>query len=600
MNRLDSVAALALSPNGTLLYSVASDARSVCALARDPALGSLTLTQCLVDPALAGARDLKVTADGNRLLVAATDAHSLVWIDLAGWPLPPLGALGSVSGLVGAGALALSPDEQDVYVASVAGQRVSHLRRSGPAYTLVDDYLVSMGGKTDVWVPPDGSAVFASNLHQHAVHRLTRDPLDGTLSDVSTFPLSTAGAGIQSPLGLTGSADGRTLYATSLSGHVTALWVDRGPVVDAIHSIGPGQPFRAAGVVAWSPTGDLYALTGGGGLLRLGRDPRSGAVRLLDQTSIQPEYRTFLVVTAKRIHLLGRQGAAARYGLDLAFQGSDVLPLSRVNDVVLSPDGTQLLAVSDADEALVALAIQPVNGSLYEIDRLDASDGLHDLLSEGYGIAISPDGARVYVASSRPRVAPPGVGGQVGVFDRALPGGELSFRGSHPTGREGSAHQVPQIAVSPDGRHVYATGIHGEDLYAWEETGTTLVGPVSTLLDGVDGVSGLVAVHDLAVSSDGRQVMTAAVRTTSTPGSVTLFHRDPVTGALSLRRSLQQLPGLDSPNGLLSAPAGHHLYVADAGTFQTPRGGIFVLDASALFLEGFETGDSSAWSASTP
>ena len=139
------------------------------------------------------------------------------------------------------------------------------------------------------------------------------------------------------------------------------------------------------------------------------------------------------------------------------------------------------------------------------------------------------------------------------------------------------------LAISPDGRSVYAAGVNGVTSFARDGTTGNLVqtgcnGPVNGCAPVAAGVS---SVFDLAVTPDGGEVIAGAHGSES----VISFHRDPATGALATRAGTRgcltrtgnaglclTLPLLDDDHHVRLAmdPTGLRFYVASrAGMLAT-------------------------------
>ena len=137
-------------------------------------------------------------------------------------------------------------------------------------------------------------------------------------------------------------------------------------------------------------------------------------------------------------------------------------------------------------------------------------------------MAVSPDGAQVYVAFDSP--------GGVAIFRRAPDGTLIQTTGpraaaSAPTapaaGPAGAARTATTalgstytLAISPDGRSVYAAGVNGVTASRRDGATGSLVqtgcnGPVAGCTPVAAGVS---SVFDLAVTPDGGEVVAARAR----------------------------------------------------------------------------------------
>jgi 6-phosphogluconolactonase (cycloisomerase 2 family) len=181
-------------------------------------------------------------------------------------------------------------------------------------------------------------------------------------------------------------------------------------------------------------------------------------------------------------------------------------------------------------------------------------------------------------------VALPGVGGPAGAAGALMQVGCIQDMSGGPvegcTGSRG-LRSTAFLAISPDGRHVYATSRDADAIAVFARDPTTgalaqLPGDAGCLSDpgsGHDPACGtagpLDRAYGVAVSPDGRQVYVAA----RDADAVTTFARDGVTGALSFvscvadpgspaASGCDRAPGLNGPVFIAIAPDGGSLLVA--------------------------------------
>lgn len=248
---------------------------------------------------------------------------------------------------------------------------------------------------------------------------------------------------------------------------------------------------------------------------------------------------------------------------------ADGKALDGASAIALSPDGRNLYATSALSDAVAIFArdtktgvvtqLPGQDGCVSETGNLGVCDDGKAVTAPG-GIAVSPDGKHVYVASTI---------GAVAVFARDKKTGALtqlratdacvSFDGTAglcAVGRftlEGAAG----VTVSPDGKSVYVMGTAGVTVFARDsQTG------VLTELPGQDGCYihytgddrcragvGLFGANAMVISADGTNAYVGAFR----EHAVASFARDKTTGALT------QLSGLDacvSDDGMASGTPG--------------------------------------------
>jgi DNA-binding beta-propeller fold protein YncE len=194
--------------------------------------------------------------------------------------------------------------------------------------------------------------------------------------------------------------------------------------------------------------------------------------------------------------------------------------------------------------------------------------------TENNGLAISPDGKNGYFLI--PFFDPEGDRGAVWVFDRNPSTGSMAQKeGTAGCVAEGKRKGCAQarglrfgdgIAISPDGRNVYASTDDSIVIFDRDPTTGDLTQPAgaagcitSDLKENPTCVPGGSLGGDIAVSPDGLNVYVAG-------RSVTVFDRDPTTGALAQK---PEPVGVKADVGdLVVSPDGKNVYV---GTFE-PEG----------------------------
>jgi CSLREA domain-containing protein len=192
-------------------------------------------------------------------------------------------------------------------------------------------------------------------------------------------------------------------------------------------------------------------------------------------------------------------------------------------------------------------------------------------VSGPYGLAISPDGKHVYVADEGDsRVAAYAVGNNnilahIASYDSASLAATNAFTAPY------------QVAVSADGKNVYATGLTADSIATFSrDSDTGALTWIDTVRNGAgygciplpcDGtVAGLDGAYGIALSPDGKFIYVSSI----TEDSVVVFQRSTTTGAPSSNTFLggayfvQRFthPNLNSAYGLVMSPDGANVYVA--------------------------------------
>lgn len=192
--------------------------------------------------------------------------------------------------------------------------------------------------------------------------------------------------------------------------------------------------------------------------------------------------------------------------------------LGGVRQLLVSADGRNVYAAGSDVNGVAIFARDPGSGELTFIEAEisgvdDASDSGGEVvaMSRPSGLAESPNGEQIYVASR--------FGDAVQVFERDVNVGRAEF-----------------------GRLNYVTAYQ----------------------NGLGGITGLDGAYDVAVSPDGEHVYVSA----EAGNNVTLFDRS-ANGELSLRRVIAQqfpeVPGLGGAQGLSVSPDGLEVFVTGFG-----------------------------------
>ena len=341
---------------------------------------------------------------------------------------------------------------------------------------------------------PNGSAIVAPSVFDHSAI-LHRDPATGALSQSPTEAGCVGPAGnsvscrpapnLEQSIDAAFSPDGRHVYIVGVNGIASFDFVPDAQVgglvplagVTACHSNdGTAQPGNEAGrctdgralsnlaAVAVSPDGAfVYAATDpagtdSDGLVILSRDPATGAL----SQSAGPRG----CVTGART-ATGDEAPASGCGGELR-------GVSNPTDVAVAPDGTVFLSGSQGVGVLRRdaqnLLHQPVtpDACVASIGQAGCAEGR--ALGEPFSLAVSPDGASLYVASSAtPEVAHLRIsnGGIVQPGDTTGCAADAGNPSDGPAGSCAPARSLGGVisgaGVSPDGRTVAVSGSASDD-----------------------------------------------------------------------------------------------------------------------------------------
>jgi DNA-binding beta-propeller fold protein YncE len=308
----------------------------------------------------------------------------------------------------------------------------------------------SLVGATGIAVSPDGRNVYATSYGGDTVTTFGRAAggrlrFQGCLADGGSGGCATApGEALRGPAGIVVSpSGGDVLVASGLSESVSRLSRDAGGAL----SFGSCLSDRgASGCAALTGPGILAGATG----IALGPGGTDVYVSSVDAGTV-----THLVRTADGGLRLGDCVSGGGVEGCRRLRGNSV---GGVDALALSPNGRELYAASFSSNALVRFRIGAsgalaFRGCIADGGANNCAKLPHGSLSGAAGVAVSPNGRDVYVAS------------QVGTVVRLKPRGKRGFefagciaqRASPgcPAARRPVLAQATGVAVSPNGRDVY-------------------------------------------------------------------------------------------------------------------------------------------------
>jgi DNA-binding beta-propeller fold protein YncE len=394
----------------------------------------------------------------------------------------PVRALRGPGPFLGSGAVAISPDGKNVYVASsrshaiaVFSRRASSgklTQRSGTAGCIASKGAtgcakgLGLQRPNSVAVSADGRNVYATSLTSDAVATFRRRPSTGALtqahdgsgciSSAATSGCAT-GRGLDGPDVVTVSPDGNNVYVGSFVGNAVAVFA-RNPSTGALT-----QPAGATGCIVNTPTDGCatgLALAAPEGMA-ISADGNSVYVAAASSSA--------LAVFARNPSTGALTQATDGTGciVDTALGGCTTgTQLSGANAVAVSPDDGNVYVTSLLSNSVTTFTRTPTTGQLAQqtgtsacvIYVLAVGCSLGRALSAPEGLGVSSDGASVYTAAFG--------SGAVGVFNRNAASGALIQKRRRagclvtratPDCAHGRALLgASSVAASPDGRNLYS------------------------------------------------------------------------------------------------------------------------------------------------
>ncbi len=397
----------------------------------------------------------------------------------------PSGGCGTARALKGAGvgfgsrAIAVSPDGRNVYVAASKSNAIAIFRRNaktgeltqpkGPAGCIASQgpsscaAAVGLEGPNSVAVSPDGRNVYVASRGASSLTVFSRNPKGGGLTQLPAgfgcisglpVPVCSSGRALIDPDVVVVSPDGLNVYVGSFAGNAVVTF-NRDPasgalaqpsgttgcIAEAVSGCAVGIGLGAVEGLAVTSTGVYTGSAASNAVAVLARDPATGALAQATDGS------GCLVSTPLA-------GCAGGY----EFKGA--------NAVAVSPGGKNVYVTSLLSNSVTSFNRAVPSGGLTQktgtagclvwLRAVGCSFG--QAMSAPEGLAVSPDGANVYVASFAT--------GAIVVLSRNKSGevaqlggrfGCLAPKSVPGCTRAQALRGVSSIALSPDGRNLYST-----------------------------------------------------------------------------------------------------------------------------------------------
>jgi DNA-binding beta-propeller fold protein YncE len=393
-------------------------------------------------------------------------------------------ALDEPGPFMGSRAIALSPDGRNVYVASSESDAIAIFRRNPKQGTLKQSPrmagciaargeegcapAIGLDAPNSLAVSPDGRNVYATSRDSSSVTVFARLPKSGALIQLTggcvsgpPIPGCTQGRALLAPDVLVASPDGKNVYAGSFFGNAVAVF-ERDPATGALT-----QPAGATGCVA-ETTAEGCAL--------------AVALKSVEGMAISGDGASVYLATALSNALVSLTRDPSTGGLSQATDGSGCVveaaltgcttgfQLAGANAVAISPDDESVYVTSLFSNSVTSFT--RTTGSTPVVQKPGTAGCLIFLRAAGCsfgralkapeGIAVSPDGTSVYAAAYSSDA--------IAVLDRKRSGAVAQKPGTAgcvaptlPGCSRGRALQgVSSLAVSPDGRFLYATAAESD------------------------------------------------------------------------------------------------------------------------------------------
>lgn len=455
----------------------------------------------------------------------------------------------------------------------------------------------ALDGATGVTLSPDGASVYVASETSRSVSVFSRDPntgaieqlpgTDACVSDSGTNGGCADGTALVGPRSVALSPDGNNLYFPATTAAAIAVFA-RDPVTGALRQLA-----GTSGCISESGTNGACAVGRAlSGARSAAVSPDGASVYVASYFSDAVAVFSRDAATGALTQLPDASGCASETGSGGAC--ADGAALDGARTVVVSPDGANVYVAAETSGAISVFARDQLTGALTQLAGSAAcvsQTGTEGTCVDGRalggagGIAVSADGAFVYVASfGSDAVATfsrdPGTGALAQLTGTA---GCVSETGNGGSCVDGTAlDRARSLALSPDGSSMYVAAEVSDAIAVLSRDATTgtlrqlpgsagCVSETGTAGACSDGVA-LDAARSVSVSADGGSVYAASFGSSA----VSIFSRDPTTGALTQLGAPPTPPPPSPPDEVLFLTLGSG----------TTVGGTSVADEDVLAFDG--------------
>ena len=551
-----------------------------------------------------------VSPDGNYVYITSAGSNAInVYSKDSGSPQGELNfvelyksGVDGVEGLISAQSIIISPDGRNAYAVGNADDALVSFQRN-----ITDGTLTYMGmhkdgfagvdgldGAFEVIISPDGKHVYVSGMDDSAIAVFNRDAITGFLTFSEKIANGVNGiSGLHIVFGIAISPDGKNLYAAShLENKLVAFSRDAitGSLtfVDAMtDDVGGVDGLNGSFSVFVSPDGNNVYATGAydNAVSVFNRNASTGTLSFLnfyqDGTNGGTNLNFPIHITGSHdgdfIYVLGSNDNSlntfTRNSLgELAFHESQTEGINGVaginfpTNIAVSPNDNFVYTASSGSNAGVVFEKDLLGNLNFIQNKVSGGAGV-DGLDDPYSIAVSPDGKHLYVASNDDDA--------VAIFSRNQNTGTINFIDMVVDGVDGTEGllNASAVTVSPDGKHVYATGNNDDAVSVFSRDDITgELTFIEYFEDNENGVDGMNGARWVTVSPDGKNVYVVGYF----DDAIAMFSRDVNTGTLTYMGHHE-----DGQNGVDGLKRANSVTISSDGLFAYATG--FTDDAIAVF-----------------
>lgn len=481
MNGLDGLSGattVAGKPDGSTIYVVGSNENAIATFNRNSSSGALTF-QNKIEDGVAGVSDMLypinivISPDGDNMYTSSFNGNAVVSFEInatsgmLSFDGTQVAAPGKVNGLTGAEDMAISADNEHVYIAGNDDDALGVFLRDpiDGSLEFVESIkdgvngINTLNGVNGVSVSPDGKSVYVTAFWEHTVTVFKRSTSTGQLTYQENHRDGISGVdGLNGSNNIMVSADGKNVYASSFWEHGLAVF----------------SRDESSGALTFQQV--LKNGTGGvDGIIR-----PSSIIESPDQKHI---YVTGAFSNAIAIFTKNPLDGTLTYSGVMKDGVNGVNGLRGANSASVSTDGEHIYVAGTSDNGLAVFSRNATTGMLTFVEYVQ--NGIDNVggLSGVNDVTVSPDGKRVYTSGAGENA--------VVIFDRDNVSGQLTFNKMETEGANGITGILgaANVQLSMNGKYIYVAGatsssvgifscsyLHTEDQTVCEGGSVTIAG----------------------------------------------------------------------------------------------------------------------------
>jgi 6-phosphogluconolactonase (cycloisomerase 2 family) len=527
-----------LSNDNLFVYVTLSGSNQIAVYSRNTTTGLLTLVQLVKDgengvQGLFSPKILEVSKDDKNIYVM--NSSSIIMFNRnsttgeLSYVTKYVDGQNGIDGLAGNYCIGISPDDRNIYTASMADTSLVIFDRNTTDGQLAFKRQMNIfhrqiaGGYSNSSILCENSDVYLTEYWTSTLHTFFRDTLTGDLTYNQKYQNGDGATinGLYRPTGATESYDNKNVYTINSSEGIVVFAKDdtSGKLIYKrfLKSSDPNNNWskRVYSLACSKDNKYLYAISNAKQICIFKRDLQNDSLILVDSVPNKPEYNLWDFVSIK-----------------------------------ISPDGRFFNVIPSFGTKIGVFKFNETNGSLSFVATYNFEDKF------GGGISVmrnSPNGKYIFSTSSSSTY--------LAMFKRNISTSEINFVAKYQYFPNQTNQGVVDFTVSNDGKNVYTVSMYQKaiNIYSVDYANDTLL-PIGSLhFDDISN-SQFYYSNVLELSTDDRYMYVSSLDY----NNLKILSRNPTTGMLTYMKTLTEqdgFEGFDGVNGMVISNNTRNLYL---------------------------------------